>query len=158
MTLPLAVEDLSFLMSLAGNELILGLVFLAMTTTLIALSVPGVILPLSFSSGALLGGFEGAGVVIAGAVLGSQAFFFAGRRWLGPRIRAKHGPRLARFDHHLAQRGFVYLCTLRMVGVPHFLVTAAGALSPIGARTFALATGIGFAPAIALAATAGAAI
>jgi uncharacterized membrane protein YdjX (TVP38/TMEM64 family) len=158
MTLPTALQDLSFLVGFAGNELFLSLAFLAMTTTLIALSVPGVILPLSFSSGALLGGFEGAGVVIAGAVLGSQAFFFAGRRWLGPRIRAKHGARLARIDHHLADRGFFYLCTLRMVGVPHFLVTAAGALSPIGARTFALATAIGFAPAVALAATAGAAI
>jgi len=158
MPLPLGLEDLSFVMGLAGNELILGLVFLAITTTLIALSVPGVILPLSFSSGALLAGFEGAGVVIAGAVLGSQAFFFAGRRWLGPRIRAKHGQRLAGFDHPLAQRGFFYLCTLRIAGAPHFLVTAAGALSPIGARTFALATAIGFAPAIALAATAGAAL
>lgn len=153
-----ALEELSLAASLAGNDLLLGLALLAITATLVALSVPGVIVPLSISSGALLGEWAGAAVVIGGAVLGSQAFFVVGRNWLAPRLRARFGPRLERFDRHLAERGFLSVVGLRLVGVPHFLVTSAGALSPIGAKSFALATMVGLTPVIALAATAGAAI
>lgn len=153
----LGVENLPLIAGLAGNEWLVGLVLFAVTAMLIGFSVPGVIIPLSFSSGALLGGWAGAAVVIGGAAIGSQAFFLAGRRWLGPVLRRKYGAKLVHFDHHLAQRGFVYLLGLRIAGAPHFLVTAAGALSPIGPKPFALATMLGFAPAIALAATAGAA-
>jgi uncharacterized membrane protein YdjX (TVP38/TMEM64 family) len=154
----LPLEDLSFVAELVRNEWLLGLALVAITTALVALSVPGVLVPLSFSSGALLGGWTGAAVVIVGAALGSQAFFVVGRRWLAPRLRAKLGPRLTRFDRRLAESGFACVVGLRLAGVPHFIVTAAGALSPMKARSFALATMLGLAPAIALAATAGAAI
>jgi len=151
-------EQVPFLAALAGSEVLLGLLFLALTATLVAMGVPGVLVPISFSSGALLGGWTGSAVVIAGAVIGSHALFVATRRWLAARVRRRWGPRLARFDGEMAGRGFFYLLGLRLVGAPHMLVTASSALSAIRQRHFALATTLGFLPAIALAAMAGSAI
>jgi uncharacterized membrane protein YdjX (TVP38/TMEM64 family) len=148
-------EQVPFLASLGDSEWLLGLAFLALTATLIALGVPGVLVPLAFSSGALLGGWLGMAVVVAGALIGSHAFFVATRKWLAARVRTRWGERLHRFDREIGRRGFFYVAGLRVAGVPHFLVTAASALSPIRARSFALATLLGFLPAIALAAMAG---
>jgi uncharacterized membrane protein YdjX (TVP38/TMEM64 family) len=151
-------EQVPFLASLLGNELWLGLAFVALTAALVGSGVPGVLVPLSFSSGALLGGWLGMLVVIAGAVLGSHALFVATRRWLGTRVRRRWGEKLDRFDHAVGKRGFYYLLGLRLAGVPHVLVTASSALSAIRARSFVLATLLGFLPAIALSAMAGSAV
>ena len=151
-------EQLPFLAALAGNELWLGLAFVTLTAALVGSGVPGVIVPLSFSSGALLGGWIGMLAVVAGAVLGSHALFVVTRRWLGARMRKRWGERLERFDRAISRRGFVYLLGLRLTGVPHLLVTGASALSAIRPRSFALATLLGFLPAIALAAMAGSAV
>ena len=122
-------EQLPFLAALAGNELWLGLAFVTLTAALVGSGVPGVIVPLSFSSGALLGGWLGMLVVVAGAVLGSHALFVVTRRWLGARMRKRWGERLERFDRAISRRGFVYLLGLRLTGVPHLLVTGASALN-----------------------------
>jgi uncharacterized membrane protein YdjX (TVP38/TMEM64 family) len=151
-------EQVPFAASLAGSELWLALALLTLTTTLVATGVPGVLVPISFSSGALLGGWFGMLVVIAGAVLGSQLLFVATRRWLGGRVRRRWGERLERFDRDLEKRGFYYLFGLRLFGAPHVLVTASCALSAIRARSFVLATLLGFLPAITLAAMAGSAV
>jgi membrane protein DedA with SNARE-associated domain len=143
---------------LLDSEWLLGLLLFALTVTVMSLGVPGVLVPISFSSGALLGGWEGMAVVGIGALLGSQAFFVVARRWLAARIRRRWDARLKRFDSEIARRGFFYLLGLRLVGVPHLPLTAASALSPIRARSFALASLIGFLPAIGLAAMAGSAV
>jgi uncharacterized membrane protein YdjX (TVP38/TMEM64 family) len=151
-------EQVPFIAVLAGNELVLALMVLTLTATLVAFGVPGVLVPISFSSGALLGGWFGMLVVIAGAVLGSQVLFVAARRWLSDRLRRRWGERLVRFDRELEKHGFFYLLGLRLVGAPHVLVTASSALSAIRARSFVLATLLGFLPAITLAAMAGSAV
>lgn len=151
-------EQVPFLASLMGSEVLLGLLFLALTATLVAFGVPGVILPISFSSGAMLGGWLGMLVVVLGAVAGSHAFFLAARHWLAERVRKRWGSRIARFDGEISRRGFYYLLGLRLVGVPHLPVTAASALSSIRSRSFALATTLGFLPAITIAAMAGSAV
>jgi uncharacterized membrane protein YdjX (TVP38/TMEM64 family) len=151
------LEQGPFVAWLIANEVVLALAFLALTATLVACGVPGVLMPLSFSSGALLGGWFGMLAVVAGAVLGSQLMFVATRRWLGHRVRRRWGARLSQLDYTMGQRGFLYLLGLRLVGTPHVLVTASSALSAIRARSFALATLLGFLPAIGLAAMAGSA-
>ena len=148
-------EHIPVLASLLGSEVLLGLALLTLTATLVALGVPGVLLPISFSSGALLGGWAGMAVVAAGAVIGSQLLFVATRRWLAARVRRRWGARLERFDRDIARRGFYYLLGLRLTGAPHMLVTTSSALSAIHARSFVLATLLGFLPAIAFAAMAG---
>jgi len=151
-------EQFPFVASLVESELALALAFLALTTALVAFGVPGVLVPISFSSGALLGGWFGMLVVIAGAVLGSHALFAATRHGLSDGLRRRWGERLARFDHDMEKRGFYYLLGLRLAGAPHVLVTASSALSSIRSRSFVLATLLGFLPAIALAAMAGSAV
>jgi uncharacterized membrane protein YdjX (TVP38/TMEM64 family) len=152
------IDEIPFLATLLGSEVLLGFALLTLTATLVAFGVPGVLVPISFSSGALLGGWLGMLVVVAGAVLGSHALFVATRRWLAARVRRRWGERLERFDRDMTRRGFYYLLGLRLAGAPHVLVTASSALSAIRARSFITATLLGFLPAIALAAMAGSAI
>jgi uncharacterized membrane protein YdjX (TVP38/TMEM64 family) len=140
------------------SELALALAFLGMTAAIMALGVPYLLLPVSFSSGMLLGGRLGIAVMLLGTVLGSQALFTVARWWLAEPIRRRWGHRLQRFDGELRKRGFWYLVGLRMIGAPHLFVSTASALSPLRARQFALATLIGLTPAIALAVTAGTAV
>lgn len=143
------------LQSLVQSELALALVLCGLTATLIACCVPGTIVPLSVSSGALLGGWLGAAAVLAGAIIGSQVLFLVSRHLLRQRVKARWGERLARFEHHFARRGFLYVVGLRVAGAPHFLVTAGCALSPLRSRTFLAATVVGLLPVIALTSTAG---
>ena len=152
------LELISSLTSMFDSELALALAFFGMTAAIMAFGVPYLLLPVSFSSGMLLGGRLGIAVSLLGTVLGSQALFTAARWWLAEPIRRRWGHRLKRFDPELRKRGFWYLVGLRLVGAPHLIVSTACALSPLRARQFALATLIGLTPAIALAVTAGSAV
>ena len=150
-----------FVNSLAGSldsELMLALAFLALTTAVTASGIPWVILPISFSSGVLLGGRLGIAVILAGAIIGSQLLFIAVRRGLAGRVRHRLGERLDRYDREISKRGFAYVIGLRLMGAPNLLVSSACALSTLRARTFALATLIGITPTIVLAVTAGTAV
>ena len=133
-----------------ASELLLAFVIAGLTATLVACCIPGTIVPLSVSSGALLGGWEGAGVVTGGALIGSMALFLASRHLLQDRIRSRWGSRLEKLERHVGKRGFFYVVGLRIVGVPHFLVTAGSALAGVRARSFLAATLLGFLPVIAL--------
>lgn len=154
---PMIVDFLASLQALLQNELALALALFGLTAALIACCVPGMIVPLSVSSGALLGGWQGILVVTAGAVLGSQALFLVTRHLLRHRVKRRFGDRLANFEKHVTKRGFFYLVGLRLIGAPHFLVTAGCALSSLRTRSFAAATLIGLLPVISLTSVAGSA-
>jgi uncharacterized membrane protein YdjX (TVP38/TMEM64 family) len=141
--------------ALFASDVLLAFVLAGLTATLVACCVPGTIVPLSVSSGALLGGWEGAGVVTAGALAGSMALFLASRHLLQDRLRARWGARLEKLERHVGKRGFFYVVGLRVVGVPHFLVTAGSALAGVRARSFLAATALGFLPVIVLTSNAG---
>ncbi|WP_305097055.1 VTT domain-containing protein [Croceibacterium aestuarii] len=151
----MSADVLAVVQSLFTSEFALACAFAALTATLVALCVPGTIIPVSVSSGALLGGVVGGAAVLAGVLVGSQVLFLASRHLLRERVRARWGERLARFEDHFARRGFLYVVGLRVAGVPHFLVTAGSALSPVRSRTFLAATLLGFLPVIGLTSTAG---
>jgi uncharacterized membrane protein YdjX (TVP38/TMEM64 family) len=140
---------------LFASELALALAFAALTAALVAFCVPGTIIPVSISSGALLGGLLGGTAVLLGVLVGSQVLFHASRHLLRDRIKARWGERLTAFEHHFGRRGFFYVVGLRVAGVPHFLVTAGSALSPVRPRAFFAATLLGSIPVIALTSTAG---
>ena len=140
------------------NQLMIAAALVAVTAALMGMGVPGTLVPISFSSGVLLGGWLGMAVVAAGALIGSQLLFAVTRRWLSDRVRSRWGERLERFDREISKRGFVYLVGLRLAGAPHPIVTAASAVSSLPARSFALATLIGVLPTIVLAAVAGSAV
>ena len=144
--------------ALLDSELLLAGLFFAATAVLIALCVPGILLPMALSSGALLGPLGASAVVVLGAAVGSQIFFLSARHFLGDRVRGRLGDRLLSFEQRFAVQGLWYVIALRVIGAPHFLVTAASALTPIRPAKFALATMLGFLPAVALAAATGSAI
>ena len=141
--------------ALFASDVLLAVVLAGLTATLVACCVPGTIVPLSVSSGALLGGWEGAGVVTGGALVGSMALFLASRHLLQDRIRARWGSRLEKLENHVGKRGFFYVVGLRIVGVPHFLVTAGSALAGVRTRSFVAASLLGFLPVVALSSNAG---
>ncbi|MXP40489.1 hypothetical protein GRI75_02360 [Altererythrobacter soli] len=153
----MVLEFLSPLNALLQSELLLALALFGLTATLIAFCVPGMIVPLSMSSGALLGGWQGVLVVSAGALLGSQALFLVTRHLMQHRVKNRFGSRIAKFETHLEKGGFLYVLGLRLVGAPHFVVTAGCALSPLRTAPFVAATLIGFLPVIALTSAAGSA-
>ena len=141
--------------ALFASDVLLAFALAGLTATLVACCVPGTIVPLSVSSGALLGGWEGAGAVTAGALAGSMVLFLASRHLLQDRLRARWGDKLAKLEGHVGKRGFFYVVGLRIVGVPHFLVTAGSALAGVRARSFVAASLLGFLPVIALSSNAG---
>lgn len=155
MSLPLGLID--GLAATPFGLLIMAAALGLMTATMVALSIPGGLTSLSFTSGLLLG-FSGILVVALGALLGSHALFLASRRFLGGFMRRRFGERLEQVHHHLSLKGPAYVVGMRLGGVPHLLVTAGCAAAPISARTFAGASLLGMLPAIVLAAMAGSAI
>lgn len=151
------LEFLTPLTAMLQSELALSLALFGLTAALVACCVPGMIVPLSVSSGVLLGGVQGILVVTAGAVLGSQALFLVTRHLMRHRVKRKFGSRIATYEKHFAERGFFYVVGLRLAGAPHFLVTAGCALSSVRTRSFVAATLLGFLPVISLTAVAGSA-
>lgn len=154
----LPLGELEPMLAAFDSELLLAGVFFIVTALLIALCVPGVLIPMALSSGAILGGWDAAAVVLLGAVAGSQLFFLTARHFVRDRLRSRLGERLQTFEQRFAAHGIWYVIGLRVIGTPHFLVTGASAMTPIRSPAFAIATLIGLLPAVAIAAATGSAI
>ena len=140
------------------SKLLLAGLFFVATAALVAFCIPGVLIPMALSSGALLGAWQAVAAVALGGVVGSQLFFLSARYLASERLRKRLGPRFEVFQQRFAGRGIWYVVGLRLVGAPNFLVTTGSALMPIRSSSFAAATLIGFLPAIAIAAATGSAI
>ncbi|HXG80212.1 MAG TPA: VTT domain-containing protein [Sphingomicrobium sp.] len=146
------------MLALAENELLLAAIVLAVTTAVIALWLPGLLLPIAASSGAVMNVWIAAGVVSLGALAGSMIIFATTRRFAKGHVPERIAAFLQRFEARFHASGAWVVFGLRLAGTPHFLVSAASALSPMPARSFALATAAGMAPAILLATIVGSAI
>lgn len=149
---------LNWVPALLDNELLIGVVFFAATTLIIALWVPGVMLPIAASLGALLDAWVAGAVVTFAALLGSMIIFATTRHFAGERIPPRIASFLKRYEARFKSQGAWFVFGLRLVGTPHFLVSSGSALTPIHPLAFALATLLGLFPAIGLAAVAGAAL
>ncbi|WP_271078797.1 VTT domain-containing protein [Aurantiacibacter sp. MUD61] len=117
-------------------------------------SVPGAMTPTAFISG-LLFGIGGLFIVLFAALLGSHVLFLATRHWLGDRMKLRFGKRLDVMTQHFGKRGPFYVATARFGGVPHLLITAGAAPTPMTARAFAIASLVGMLPVLTIAALAG---
>lgn len=124
---------------------------------LMALGVPGIIVPLSLTSGAMLDAEIAAAAVAAGGAVGSQAMFLLARTAFRERVRGRIGARLHGIEQAFARRGAWYVLGLRLAGAPSVALTGACALLPIRHGTFALVSFAGFLPAAWLAASVGSA-
>ena len=153
------VENIvGWLPTLAENELLLAAMILVVTTTVVALWLPGLVLPIAASSGALMNAWTATGAVSLGALVGSMIIFATTRRFARDRVPAKVASFVTAFEARFHASGAWLVFGLRLAGTPHFLVSAASALTPMPARNFALATLAGMLPAILLASLAGSAI
>jgi uncharacterized membrane protein YdjX (TVP38/TMEM64 family) len=150
-------EQLAGVAGVLDSELLVAAMLLVVTTGVIGLCVPGLLMPLSFSAGLLMESWLAVPVVAAGAVLGSQGLFLAARRGMGKRLQQKLASRLANYSPHMNRYGIAYVAGLRVVGTPHALVTLASAASPLRHGRFALASLLGFLPSIIISAGAGSA-
>jgi uncharacterized membrane protein YdjX (TVP38/TMEM64 family) len=150
-------EHLIQFSGLLQNEAALALLIFGLVMALISLGIPGVVVPMSVSSGAMLGGSIGMAVVALGALAGSQVLFLVSRRLLKDAARRRIGERLAAFERKVQKHGFYYVLGLRLVGAPHVFVTSASAVTPMSSRAFAAATLLGTLPVVALSAHLGAA-
>jgi uncharacterized membrane protein YdjX (TVP38/TMEM64 family) len=153
-----ALQELTPMLSIFDSELLMAAIFFLLTATLFAFCVPGVLLPIAIGSGAILGPWGASVVVLAGAAAGSQLFFLAARHFVGDRVQLRLGKRLHAFQDRFTTHGIWYVIGLRVIGAPHFLVTAASALTPMRSSKFAVATLLGFLPAVTIAAMTGSAI
>jgi uncharacterized membrane protein YdjX (TVP38/TMEM64 family) len=97
-------------------------------------------------------------VVAAGALIGSLVLYTLFEQGSQATLRHRYGERLKRLDNFASRGGILPVIGLRLVGVPHIAVTALCALAGVGPGRYALATIFGLLPAIALSATAGAAL
>lgn len=154
----LPVDRFEAMLAMPFGEVWLAAAILGLTASIYASGIPGALLPISFSSGALLGGALGMATVAAGALAGSLVLYALLARGSQATLRHKYGERLKRLNDLAARGGILPIVGLRLAGVPHVAVTALCALAAIGPRRYALATIIGLFPAIALSATAGAAL
>jgi uncharacterized membrane protein YdjX (TVP38/TMEM64 family) len=146
------------LASLPLGEAWLAAAIFGLTASIYASGIPGALIPVSFSSGMLLGGGVGAATVGAGALLGSTILYVALERLSRAALRARFERQLETADRWTRRGGLFPLVALRLVGLPHLAVTAVCALTGVGIRRYALATAVGIFPAIALSSIAGSAI
>lgn len=148
----------SWLPAVVENELLIGVAFFVATTLIIALWVPGALLPIAASLGAMLDAWVAAAVVSFGALLGSMIIFATTRHFAGDHVPPRIASFIKRFEARFKARGAWFVLGLRLVGAPHFLVSSGSALMRIRTLPFAVATLLGLFPAIILAAIAGSSI
>ena len=154
----LPFDRLEAILAMPFGEVWLAAAVLGLTASIYASGIPGALLPISFSSGALLGGALGMAAVTVGALLGALVLYALMERGSQATLRRKYGARLKRLDDLASRGGILPIIGLRLVGVPHVAVTALCAIAAVGVRRYALATIVGVFPAIALSALAGAAL
>ena len=154
----LPLDFLERLLTLPFGEGWLALAFFALTASVYATGIPGTLLPISFSSGLLLGGVAGVSAVAAGAMLGSLTLYYVLERGSQATLKRRFARHLDRLEGVVARGGLFPIIGLRLAGLPHLAVTGLCAFAAVGPRRYAIATAIGVLPAIALSAFAGAAV
>lgn len=154
----LPLDAIQTLLAAPFGEVWVAFGFFALAASAYASGVPGTLLPISFSSGALLGGALGMLVVGFGAVLGALVLYKVLERSSRGALRSRYGHHLDRLDGWARRGGILPIVGLRLVGLPHLAVTAVCALAAVGPRRYVIATAVGVLPAIALSSIAGAAI
>jgi uncharacterized membrane protein YdjX (TVP38/TMEM64 family) len=145
-------EQMAPLLPMIGGVMGGALLIYLLTTVLTACSIPGILIPMSLTSGILLGPWLAVAAVAFGALTGSLLLFRFTRRIGGERLRLKLGPRLQPLEARLQRYGPYAVVGLRVVGAPGPLITAGAALTGMRVTPFAVATLLGLLPSVVLAA------
>lgn len=122
------------------------LVFFLVYLTIAALSLPAAGM-LTMLAGALFDLTLGTAVVSVASTLGATLAFLSSRYLLRDWVQHRFGARLRNLNEGVEKDGAYYLFTLRLVpAVPFFLINLGMGLTPMRARTFALASWLGMLP------------
>ncbi|PKN53633.1 MAG: TVP38/TMEM64 family protein [Deltaproteobacteria bacterium HGW-Deltaproteobacteria-13] len=120
--------------------------FIVIYIAVAALSIPGAAV-LSLTAGFLFG-FPGIIYVNIGATIGAIAAFLVARYLIGDWLQKRYAEKLASFNKEIAENGYNYLLTLRLVPIfPFFLVNILAGITRIPLFTYTWTTMIGIVPA-----------
>jgi uncharacterized membrane protein YdjX (TVP38/TMEM64 family) len=122
------------------------LLFFLVYLTITALSLPAAGM-LTMLAGALFDLVLGTAVASLASTLGATLAFLSSRYLLRDWVQRRFGARLRTLNEGVEKDGAYYLFTLRLVAViPFFLINLGMGLTPMRARTFALASWLGMLP------------
>ena len=122
------------------NEILIGLFFFAGTAIVISFWIPGFLLPIAASSGALLDPWSGSAAVACGALAGSMVIFATARHVGQGRLPTRLGGFLHKFEHWFRSHGAWCVLLLRLIGAPHFIDH--GHSSTVSSRSKAAVSGL----------------
>jgi uncharacterized membrane protein YdjX (TVP38/TMEM64 family) len=130
--------------------------FMLLYVTLLAVWVPGALVTMSFTAGALFGLVSGTIIVCLASLAGSALSFLAARYVLRGWVKERFGRSLAFLDRGIGSDGPFYLLTLRLTSiVPPFIINIGMGLTAMKLRTFALVSMAGAIPSTMLYVNAG---
>jgi uncharacterized membrane protein YdjX (TVP38/TMEM64 family) len=120
--------------------------FIVIYIAVVTLSIPGATV-LSLAAGFLFG-FWGVFYVNIGATIGAIGAFLTARYLIGDWLQKRYTEKLASFNKEIAENGYNYLLTLRLIPVfPFFLVNIFAGITRIPLVTYTWTTMVGIAPA-----------
>ena len=129
-----------------ANGLGAALIFMALYTMAVALSLPAASV-LTIFGGFLFGWLQGGAMVVVAATIGATILFLAARSGFGGFLRDRLGTKAAAFADGFRKDAFGYLLILRLAPVfPFFLVNIAPALFNVKTRDYVTATALGIMP------------
>lgn len=121
-------------------------IFIFTYIAVVALSIPGAGI-LSLAAGFLFG-FWGIIYVNVGATIGAILAFLVARYLIGDWLQKRYAEKLASFNKEIAENGYNYLLTLRLIPVfPFFLVNIFAGITRIPLTTYTWTTMAGIVPA-----------
>ena len=130
----------------AEHALMASLLYVAIYTAVVALSVPGGAV-LTIAGGFLFGAFAGAALVVIAATLGATLLFLIAKTALGDPLRARAGPFLKKMEAGFRENALSYLLVLRLIPLfPFFVVNLVPAFLGVSLRTYVLGTFVGIIP------------
>jgi uncharacterized membrane protein YdjX (TVP38/TMEM64 family) len=142
----LARHQARLLALVAAHPILAPLVYAALYTIWVALSIPEAAL-VTVAGGLLFGTVLGGAMAVLGATAGAVVIFLVARTAFAGTMRRRAGALLDRIRPGLHRDGFSYLLALRLVPAPFWLVNLAAALCGMRLLPYAVATLIGIIPA-----------
>jgi uncharacterized membrane protein YdjX (TVP38/TMEM64 family) len=121
--------------------------FMLLYVTLLSLWVPGALVTMSFTAGALFGLGTGTLIVCLASVAGSALTFLVSRYLIKDWIQGRFAGALGRVNRGISTDAPFYLLTLRLTSiVPPFIINVGMGLTNMKLRTFAIVSTLGAIP------------
>jgi uncharacterized membrane protein YdjX (TVP38/TMEM64 family) len=128
-----------------AHPLVFSAAYFATYVTMATLSLPGAFV-LTLAGGAVFGLVWGAVLVSFASSIGATTAMLSARFLFHDTVQARYGDKLRGFNAGFRKDGPWYLLTLRMTGVPYFLINLAMGLTPIRTWTFYWVSQLGMLP------------